>query len=82
MPQLVTRIDDDLAAQIDRLIASGDVQSRSDAVRSGLRVLLEEKRRKDVAQAIIKGYLDQPQIAQDIGWSDRATAEMIAEEPW
>ncbi len=82
MPQLVTRIDADLAAQIDALIASGEVESRSDAVRSGLRVLLEEKHRKDTAQAIIKGYTDQPQVDREIGWSDRATAEMIAEEPW
>lgn len=40
MTQLVTRVDEDLASRVDELVAEGVVESRSDAVRRGLRVLI------------------------------------------
>lgn len=82
MPQLVTRIDDDLASQIDQLVTAGVVESRSDAVRRGLGVLLDQQRRSQVALAIIEGYTAKPQTDDDVGWADAATVAMIAEEPW
>lgn len=82
MAQLVTRLDDEAVAQIDGLVADGIVESRSDAVRQGLALLLDRHRRQQIAQAIIAGYAAQPQTAAEIGWSDEATARMIADEPW
>jgi len=82
MPQLVTRIDDDLASQIDQLVTDGVVESRSDAVRRGLTVLLDRHRRSQLARAIIEGYAAKPQTDDDVGWADAATVAMIAEEPW
>jgi Arc/MetJ-type ribon-helix-helix transcriptional regulator len=82
MAQLVTRIDEGLADDIDRLIAEGVVESRSDAVRKGLHALIEQTRRRRTAEAIIAGYMDQPQTDDDVPWADRATVQMIADEPW
>ncbi len=82
MTQLVTRIDNDLAESIDQLIADGVVESRSDAVRKGLLVLIEQTRRRRTADAIIAGYTDRPQNEDEVPWADDATVRMIAVEPW
>jgi Arc/MetJ-type ribon-helix-helix transcriptional regulator len=82
MTQLVTRIDENLASDVDRLVAEGFVDSRSDAVRQGLRSLIDEHRRATTADAIIRGYSDIPQSIDGVVWSDEATRRMIADEPW
>ncbi|MEX1005147.1 MAG: ribbon-helix-helix domain-containing protein [Acidimicrobiia bacterium] len=82
MTQLVARIDNDLAESIDQLVAEGVVESRSDAVRKGLQALIEQTRRRRTAEAIITGYTDHPQTADEVAWADQATVRMIADEPW
>lgn len=82
MAQVVARLDDELAAAIDELVASGAVASRSDAVRIGLVRLVEENRRHLVGQQIVAGYTELPQVGSDADWSDASTLEMISEEPW
>lgn len=82
MTQLVTRIDDELAGLVDKLIAEGVVESRSDAVRRGLHVLIDQHDRRRTAEAIISGYQSHPQTAEEVGWADIATVRMIGEEPW
>jgi len=82
MPQLVTRIKEDLAAQVDNLVEQGVVDSRSDAVRQGLEMLVDRHRRDRVAAAIVRGYEVHPQTEEEVAWADAATRRMIAEEPW
>jgi len=82
MTQLVTRVDEDLAFLVDELVAEGVVESRSDAVRQGLRVLIDQHQRCRTAEAIIRGYEQHPQTDNEIGWSDEATVRMIKDEPW
>jgi len=82
MTQLVTRIDAELARSVDRLIADGVAESRSDAVRKGLHALIDQTRRRSTADAIIAGYTGRPQTDEEVAWADEATLRMIAEEPW
>ena len=82
MTQVVARIDDDLAALVDELVAEGVVESRSDAVRRGLVALIDRHRRRRTADAIIRGYRDRPQTEEDVGWADEASIAMITDEPW
>ncbi len=82
MTQLMARIDDGLAALVDELVHEGVVESRSDAVRQGLTILIDQHRRRRTAEAIVGGYQAQPQSRSDVGWSDVATEAMISEEPW
>ena len=82
MTQFVTRIDDDLAAAVDMLVADGLVESRSEAVRRGLRALVDEERRRRTAEAIVAGYRARPQEADEVAWADEAAIRMISEEPW
>ena len=82
MAQIVARIDDELAAEVDLLVDGGLVPSRSGAVRDGLRMLVDLHRRRSIADAIVEGYRRLPQTDGESGWSDDMTVSMIAEEPW
>ena len=82
MVQIAVRLDDELVAQVDHLVRSGVVDSRSQAVRDGLRALVDQRRRSAVGETIVEGYRRHPQTDDEIAWSDEATAAMIAEEPW
>jgi Arc/MetJ-type ribon-helix-helix transcriptional regulator len=80
--QLVTRIDDDLARDVDALVAEGIVASRSDAVRQALRALIDRHRRRRIAETTIAAYTAQPQTEEELRGVDEATRRMIEEEPW
>lgn len=82
MAQLVTRITDSLAREVDRLVADGVVSSRSEAVRLGLEGLIDHHRRVSIGQAIVDGYLRQPQTEEELAWTDAAARAMILDEPW
>lgn len=82
MTQLVTRIPEELARDVDDLVAGGLVASRSEAVRLGLRQLVDGHRRQRIGSCIVEGYRQRPQTEGEVGWADAATAPMIAEEPW
>ena len=82
MIQIAVRLEDELVAQVDQLVRSGVVPSRSHAVRDALRVLVDQQRRRSVGEAIAEGYRRLPQTDSEVAWSDEATVAMIAEEPW
>lgn len=82
MSQLVARIDEELAACVDELVAEGVVESRSDAVRRGLQILVDQQRRRRTGEAITRGYQQYPQREEEVGWADEATIRMIGDEPW
>jgi Arc/MetJ-type ribon-helix-helix transcriptional regulator len=82
MAQVVVRLDDALTAALDDLVREGVVASRSSAVREGLALLIEQRRRSAIAALIVDGYHRVPQQAAEVGWSDDATRAMIADEPW
>lgn len=82
MAQLVTRVDDQLAAALDELVVAGEVASRSDAVRIGLEWLIDRRRRHRIGAQIVAGYLAIPQADDEGLWVDTATIQMINEEPW
>lgn len=80
--QLVTRVDDELVEQIDALVSEGVVDSRSDAVRRGLRALVDSHRRRRIVETTLAAYTAQPQTEDEVGWAYDATIRMIEEEPW
>jgi len=82
MAQLVTRVHDDLAAAVDRLVDAGIVASRSEAVRRGLEELVDRCRRQEIGERIVRGYRERPQDDEDAAWTEESSVRMIAEEPW
>ncbi|MEE8600977.1 ribbon-helix-helix domain-containing protein [Euzebya tangerina] len=82
MTQIMTRLDDDTLAELDRLVSEDVFASRSDALRQGLREMLDRYRRREIGRQIAEGYKRIPQTDTEVGWADAATTAMIAEEPW
>jgi len=82
MAQLVTRVEDQLAAAVDELVEAGIVASRSEAVRLGLERLVDRCRRDEIGSKIARGYRERPQGESELGWTDQSTVRMITEEPW
>ena len=82
MSQLVTRLNDELLADVDRLVEAGVVASRSDAVRLGLQALVEQHRRRAIGRRIVAGYSANPQTADELAGLDEATRGLVLEEPW
>lgn len=82
MAQFVTRLDDALVREVDRLIVDGVVESRSHAVRAGLEALVDRHRRSMIGARIVAGYGAIPQTPEELAGLDDATARLIAEEPW
>lgn len=82
MAQLVTRIPDALAAEVDRLVAEGVASSRSEVVRLGLERLVDRERRRRIGEAIVDGYRRIPQTDEELEWADAATRDLFAEEAW
>lgn len=82
MIQLVTKVDDAVAAAIDELVAEGQFDSRSDVVRTSLTALLDERRRAAVGAKILAGYEQAPETADELAQAEAMARSMIAEEPW
>jgi Arc/MetJ-type ribon-helix-helix transcriptional regulator len=82
MTQLVARVDDSLVAEVDRLVATGFVTSRSEAMRLGLEGLVEEHRRREIGANIVDAYRRQPQTEGELAGIDAATRALVEEEPW
>ncbi len=82
MTQVVARLDDALAADLDALVSSGAIASRSEGIRVALERLIDDHRRQAIGRQIVAGYEAIPPTDADGGWSDDATVAMIAEEPW
>lgn len=82
MPQVVTRLDDKLVADLDGLVADGFVASRSEAVRMGLERLVEEHRRRRMGAEIVAGYMRHPETDEELAQAEKMTRALIEEEPW
>jgi Arc/MetJ-type ribon-helix-helix transcriptional regulator len=82
MAQLVTRIDEQLASDVDELVRDGVVTSRSDAVRRGLEQLIDYHRRQRVGRQITEAYRRSPQTGGETAGLEEATRALVEEEPW
>ena len=82
MAQLVTRIDDRLAFDVDSLVSDGVVANRSEAVRMGLEQLIDRHRRRQSGAKIVDGYRHLPQSDEELTGLAEATRALIEEEPW
>ena len=70
-----------MVKEVDRLVAAGRYESRTDAVRVALERLLDEVRRQDVDEAIVRGYERVPDGPVDT-WVEAATEALVKDEPW
>ncbi len=82
MIQTVTKLDDEMVATIDELVASGEFKSRSDVVRQSVDSFLSEVRRRKIGEAISDGYRRVPDTGDESALAIAVATAMILEEPW
>ena len=82
MAQIVTRLDNGLAMQIDQLIADGIVSSRSEAVRIGLEWVVDKHRRERIGILIAESFSRLAQSEEELIGIEGSTKALIEEEPW
>ena len=84
MPRLGAQIDAELVSQVDDLVAAGVVKSRSDAVRRGLREMIQQRRMVD--EEIVQGYLKHPQTEDEMALAHASAMSLLREfdeeDPW
>jgi Arc/MetJ-type ribon-helix-helix transcriptional regulator len=80
--QIAIRIPDGLAESLEELVTSGRFETKAEAVRTALEVLVEAERRGRVGALIADAYLRVPQDDQEVEAATRAAIRSIHEEPW
>lgn len=82
MAQVVARIDDKLADELDSLIEDGVITNRTEAVRIGLEGFVDACRRRQIGAQIAEAYKQHPQTEEELAGLDQATRALIEEEAW
>ncbi len=73
--QIAVRLPDDTLAELDDAIASGRWESRAEAVREGIKLVLVREQEERIAAAYRLGYDEHPQEQ----WTGKTGAELAAE---
>jgi Arc/MetJ-type ribon-helix-helix transcriptional regulator len=90
-PQIAVRIDQQLAARLDELVADGRFETKADAIRTAIEALVDVERRRKIGDAIVEGYRrvppgDDPELEATLDAAlDDMLADLEAEEgdrPW
>ena len=60
-PQIAVRLPAPLLDEIDSLVDAGRFETRADAIRSGIELIVDAERRSRIGRAIVEGYERVPQ---------------------
>ena len=60
-PQIAVRLPAPLLDEIDSLVEAGRFETRADAIRSGIELIVDAERRSRIGRAIVEGYERVPQ---------------------
>jgi Arc/MetJ-type ribon-helix-helix transcriptional regulator len=80
--QIAIRIPDELAEELETLVAEGEYPTTAAAVREAVRELAERRRRQKLDDAIVEGYRRHPPTPEEEAWADSGSADFLTEEPW
>jgi len=80
--QIAIRIPDALAESLEDLVTTGRFETKAEAVRTALEILVEAERRRRVGELIAEGYRRIPQDADEVEATTQAAIRSIYEEPW
>lgn len=72
--QVPVRLTDEDVSALDKAVAEGRFASRSDALRTGLELVLREEREREIDEAYRRGYAEHPQEA----WVGEAGLAVLA----
>ncbi len=80
--QIAVKLPPELVRELDRLVARGEFNSRSQAVRSGLEELVSARRRHEIDRQYGVAFERLPETDEELADATRLAVESINEEPW
>jgi len=80
--QIAVKLPDDLVHEIDRLVAGGAFDNRSQAVRSGLEAMVAGRRRQEIDRRYEEAMVRSPETEDEVADATRLAQNAIDEEPW
>ncbi len=80
--QIAVKLSEDLITALDNLVASGRFESRSGAVRAGLRLVIRDAVREQIDRSFADGFRRMPETDDEIAEARRLAIESIEDEPW
>lgn len=80
--QIAVKLPEATLAVVDRLVAEGRFDSRSQAVRAGLDRILREARSAELDRAFAAGFARHPERDDELEDARRLAIDAIADEPW
>lgn len=80
--QIAVKLPPELVRELDRLVARGEFNSRSQAVRSGLEELVSARRRQEIDRQYRLAFERRPETDAELADATRLAVESIDEEPW
>lgn len=70
MRQVMIRVDDATCDELDRLVAEGVAENRSDAVREAIAAWIDRQRRAALDRLYEEAYTRQPETPGEMAWAD------------
>ena len=80
--QIAVRLDSELLAGLDTLVAQGEFDSRAAAVRRGLEIVLRLARERGIDEKVVAGYTRIPPTDWEDAHALVSMIESLDEEPW
>ena len=80
--EIAVKLPDELVHEIDRLVAGGAFDSRSQAVRSELQAIVASRRRDEIDRRYEEATARFPETNEEVTKATRLALNAIDEEPW
>jgi Arc/MetJ-type ribon-helix-helix transcriptional regulator len=80
--QIAVRLPDELLDRLETLVASGRFETKAEAVRAAIQVMVETELRRETGRRIAAGYRDKPQTDEEVARATEGAVRSIQEEPW
>jgi Arc/MetJ-type ribon-helix-helix transcriptional regulator len=80
--QIAVKLSDEMLAALDELVTAGHFESRSGAVRAGVREILRQTARRGTDLKFAEGFRRSPESEAELADAYRLAFEAIEDEPW
>jgi len=80
--QIAVRLTAPILAELDDLVTNGTYESRAAAVRAGIEAITKLERRRQLDDAVVKGYTRNPTTETEESAALASLREAILDEPW
>ncbi len=82
MSQIAVKLPGGLVTEIDRLVEAGTYNSRSQAIRSGLEVMVAAQRRDEIDRRYRDAATRLPETKEELDEATDLAVSAINDEPW